>query len=683
LGTYAFQYDDYGRVIHVDEPFGVSLTFAYDDFGNRILVRDSFGTVEESTYDVYGNLVTRILTQGEYVLRIDQTFDGDGRVLTKSRYSDAAGTVLVVTSVYEYDLEGRVTSIVHKDGEGETLAAYAYAYDSEGRLIAKTDHGVTTVYVYDAQDQLIEAGEDEFDYDANGNREMAGYETGDANRIEADGTWSYQHDAEGNMVKKTLGEEDVTWTFGYNHRRQMIWAEKRATDGGTLLKRSDYGYDVFGNRIVKSVTMGETTTTQHFAQDGWNPAKPTPIGNENFDVWADLTDEDELDVRYLRGDAVDQIEACVDGDGPGWLLTDYQGSVRDVTNDEGDLIANRDYGAFGFIIAETGGAWFGRFGYAGREWDAELGMYHNRGREFDPLTGRFTGEDPLGLTPDTNPFRFVGNSPTNYTDPSGLEKIEYEYPFNKKGHVVLNLSVDIRSNKLAIELLEGKEFHTYEHIFNFYNIVEGSPNNFKDTDSAQVAVRWTNKEGKEVGYRTNASLSTMARGTGDAAEWTRGTAEAPNRRVAWNSRVPDGATHVEVLVIYTDILYGTPHDAQNKNGNGDLPAIIGSWTGDWTDKKGWKLVANSDELFKPLEGYPNVEDYAKVIAQVRKTLKDKTGYNLVARPAGLEGLHYPPQDTYRETKEKIEKIINEAVKKKQINSDLDTGFDIDPETKRP
>jgi RHS repeat-associated protein len=420
LGTYAFQYNDSGRVIHVDEPFGVSLTFAYDEMGNRILVRDSFGTVEESTYDVYGNLVTRILTQGEYELRIDQTFDDVGRVLTKARYSDAAGTVLVGASLYEYDLDGRLTSLIHYDSEDEELAVYGYVYDTEGRLIAKTDHGVTTVYVYDAQDQLIEAGEDEYDYDANGNREMEGYETGDANRIEADGTWSYQHDAEGNMVKRTKGEEAETWTYGYNHRRQMIWAEKRATDGGTLLIRSDYGYDVFGNRIVKSVTIGETTTTQHFAQDGWNPAKPTPIGNENFDVWADLDAENELQVRYLCGDVVDEIVARVDDNGPAWLLTDYQGSVRDVTDDEGDVIASRDYEAFGLISAESGGEWFGRYGNAGREWDAELRMYHNRRREFDPLTGLFTSEDPLGLTPDTNPYRYVGNMPTTATDPSGL-----------------------------------------------------------------------------------------------------------------------------------------------------------------------------------------------------------------------------------------------------------------------
>jgi hypothetical protein len=29
-------------------------------------------------------------------------------------------------------------------------------------------------------------------------------------------------------------------------------------------------------------------------------------------------------------------------------------------------------------------------------------------------------QDPSGLGPDTNPYRYVGNSPTNFVDPSGL-----------------------------------------------------------------------------------------------------------------------------------------------------------------------------------------------------------------------------------------------------------------------
>lgn len=46
---------------------------------------------------------------------------------------------------------------------------------------------------------------------------------------------------------------------------------------------------------------------------------------------------------------------------------------------------------------------------------------------YDPTIGKWLSEDPMGLTVDANPYRYVGNSPTNFTDPSGLaEKGEKE-----------------------------------------------------------------------------------------------------------------------------------------------------------------------------------------------------------------------------------------------------------------
>jgi uncharacterized protein RhaS with RHS repeats len=39
---------------------------------------------------------------------------------------------------------------------------------------------------------------------------------------------------------------------------------------------------------------------------------------------------------------------------------------------------------------------------------------------YDPTVGRFLTEDPSGLGPDPNDYRYVRNSPTNATDPSGL-----------------------------------------------------------------------------------------------------------------------------------------------------------------------------------------------------------------------------------------------------------------------
>jgi uncharacterized protein RhaS with RHS repeats len=42
---------------------------------------------------------------------------------------------------------------------------------------------------------------------------------------------------------------------------------------------------------------------------------------------------------------------------------------------------------------------------------------------YDPMVGRFLEEDPIGFAAgDPNLFRYVRNSPTNATDPSGLQE---------------------------------------------------------------------------------------------------------------------------------------------------------------------------------------------------------------------------------------------------------------------
>jgi hypothetical protein len=41
-------------------------------------------------------------------------------------------------------------------------------------------------------------------------------------------------------------------------------------------------------------------------------------------------------------------------------------------------------------------------------------------RWYDPTVGRWLSEDPSGLAVDADPYRYVGNSPTDEADPSGL-----------------------------------------------------------------------------------------------------------------------------------------------------------------------------------------------------------------------------------------------------------------------
>ena len=112
--------------------------------------------------------------------------------------------------------------------------------------------------------------------------------------------WNYSYDLEGNTTKKVRISDGLTWTYGYDQRNMMVFAEQRATDGGTLLQRVEFEYDVFGNRIEKSVTTG-STTVQRFGWDGRS-------------IWADLDSSSSLTTRRIYGDGVN--EPIEDREGP-------------------------------------------------------------------------------------------------------------------------------------------------------------------------------------------------------------------------------------------------------------------------------------------------------------------------------------------------------------------------------
>jgi RHS repeat-associated protein len=127
--------------------------------------------------------------------------------------------------------------------------------------------------------------------------------------------------------------------------------------------------------------------------------------------------------RYLHGMGVDQILADENSQGKTlWTLADTQGTVRDLVDESGVILNHITYDSFGKITNQTNAAVSTIFGYTGREYDGETGQYYYRARYYDQNVGRFISEDPLGFAAgDTNIYRYVGNSPTNYRDPSGLK----------------------------------------------------------------------------------------------------------------------------------------------------------------------------------------------------------------------------------------------------------------------
>jgi RHS repeat-associated protein len=106
-----------------------------------------------------------------------------------------------------------------------------------------------------------------------------------------------------------------------------------------------------------------------------------------------------------------------------WHVAEYDEAAGQTA-----IVDHRYFDAFGELVDRenpTGGdlidfAAFD-FAYTGRPLDSATGLHDYRARWYDAALGRFASEDPIGLAGgDVNLYRYVGNSPANGTDPSGL-----------------------------------------------------------------------------------------------------------------------------------------------------------------------------------------------------------------------------------------------------------------------
>jgi RHS repeat-associated protein len=382
---------------------GFVSAYQYDDLGRMTQV------TQESQSG--GNLVAE--------KRVDFTYNPLGQFTSVTRYSDVAGLCPVATSEYTFDDLARLVSLEHSTATSATRD-YGWQYDSLNRISQYTTPDFTVDYTYDDTSQLVGAdydasgpADETYDYDANGNRIMSGYVTGDHNRLLSDGTYSYTYDEEGNRVTRThLVTGDVD-TYTWDHRNRLVSVVTTdVLDDET--QRVEFVYDAFDRRVEKRADTdadGLWNTYERFVYDGEHIALV-------FDEAGSLTN------RYLHGPAIDQIladEQLTSGLlAPGdvvWPLTDHLGTVCHLANSAGNIINDRVYDSFGQLLSETNPSVTHRFGFTGREWDAELGLNYHRARYYDVGVGKWISEDPIGFTAgDANLGRYVGNQPTSFFD---------------------------------------------------------------------------------------------------------------------------------------------------------------------------------------------------------------------------------------------------------------------------
>jgi RHS repeat-associated protein len=407
---------------------------------------DDFASVGRTTYsyDALDRLTTVTRSAGGVAgPQVVFGYDLASNRTSLSRTVGGAGTA--VNTTYSYDALDRLTTLTHQTGTGTSLAGFSYAYDSASRLTAETVNGAAVTYGYDSADQLTGvsgARSEAYTYDANGNRSMAGYTIGAGNRVlaaaTAAGNMTYTYDAEGNRTAQTNTTTGAVTTYAYDQRDRLTGVTIKASGGATTYQVT-YTYDALDRRIGERSGGGTTWTVYD--------------GREEY---ADVDGSGTLQARYLQGPAVDELLARTDASGAtSWYLTDRQGSVRNVASSSGSVVGTITYDGYGRQLANTGAT--DKFGYTGLATDPNTGLAKTDHRYYDAAIGSWTQQDPIGFAGgDPDLYGYVGNSPTNRSDPSGLDWYDYIPWFGGPIVCVEALYVGGRESARGMELDEQR-----------------------------------------------------------------------------------------------------------------------------------------------------------------------------------------------------------------------------------
>ncbi len=260
----------------------------------------------------------------------------------------------------------------------------------------------TTInYKYDPLYRLTEANYASGDYyhytyDAVGNRltqttmvnglpSTVDYAYDNANRLASVNGVNYTWDNNGNLLNDGIN------AYTYDAANRMISSNGQGIN-------ATYAYTGLGDRISQTVN-GQTTTYTLDLNAGL-----TQILNDGTNT-------------YLYGvDRIAQVNTSTE-----YFLGDALGSVRQITNTNGNITLTKSYAPYGEVMASAGSG-TSPFAYTGEQTDVS-GLTYLRARYYASDTGRFLTKDswigeynkPMSL----NRWMYVEGNPINLTDPTG------------------------------------------------------------------------------------------------------------------------------------------------------------------------------------------------------------------------------------------------------------------------
>ncbi|MGW1278899.1 RHS repeat-associated core domain-containing protein [Streptomyces tsukubensis] len=436
-----WSYDQADRASSVTDPLNAQASFEYDA-SNRITKATSrSGKTVTTTYDLLGRpATTQYRLAGTGTPQSTVTYGYGTADLLQSITDTGAGS-----QAFAYDSYDRLSSVTSPAG------AVGYTYDLDDRRTQMTAAGTTTSYTYDRSDILtsVASGSDNvlFGLDSVGRERTAALPGGITRTTTYDssgltsgisyargtapiGDLLYSRDVRGlqtglggNLASVSLPLEETGAAFGRDNRITAFNGRSFAYDADGRLQsdgRRTYSWNARGELSGLSEAGGQVSSftydplgirsgrtlngaTRQFLTDGSNPlAELTSAGTPSATV--SMSGMDEFLTRSQNGHT--QV-----------YLTDVLGTVHGLADLDGTVTTRYSYDPYGRPTA-SGTSSTNPYTFTGREND-QTGLLYYRSRYYDPETGRFISQDPIGHAGGINLYQYALSSPTTHSDPSG------------------------------------------------------------------------------------------------------------------------------------------------------------------------------------------------------------------------------------------------------------------------